>query len=745
MSPYSDQVVDERYNDRPVADADVYVWDMARATLIDLFDEAGQPIGNPLSTDAYGVFRFWAEDGVYSLEIIKAGLKNFRDKVIQVGEGIPLPDSVLLQLSAPSGASLVGFSHADDLPTFALLTILREGPAVVAHRFRKGSDPDDTLSLERALATGFPVYLQAGQGTGPAGEYHLSQPDVTGATSLIRRSHVRLFGDGLGKTIIRPHRTVGYALHGVSNSPDPANNYRNIRITDIGFLGWVVEEGFEEQTHLLALSGVSDVRIERCAFTGWRGDAVYIGQGNVAGLEIHNERVTIRDCVFDGVNNNNRNGVSIIDCDTSLIENCTFLRSSRAGDPNWTSGAYDVFSASAGPGMPGAIDFEPDANNARIRNVTVRGNSFIACSGNVASIGILIPEGIAHGNCRGFLIEGNYFRDSTVRGAEIFAQFRHLAADPLGADEPGHQIIIRANQGWGGGDNIGPIHLYCAKDVLVEGNSFADYGVGNLWGNSTGTFSNRIYNCTVRNNSFVRCARTAAGRLMNIVFGVDLLTFAGNTFDDCGDGSAFANIWNFNSQTSSYVSLLNNVVVSPTGKTANNVVVKEAGHTFTPATNRQQGNDFGGRVSFFEARQSDLAQGFVPVMEGGDTAGVGTYTRQYGEYVQSGDWVRGFVNVAVTGHTGVGVIELSVPIDPADMIGPDWVASVVVETSGAGAPGAGLQVIGQVHGFASTSLGNGAIRLYTFDPATGIKAPLNIQNVAYAIYANFAYRVQVTP
>lgn len=641
---------------------------------------------------------------------------------------------------------LIYTRQAADLPAFSLQTIFRDGPAVAAHYFRKPSDPDDTLSLKRALATGLPVYLQAGKGTGPNGEFYLDQNDPTGATSLINRNGIRIFGDSKNATIIRPKRASGYALHGTKNTNDPGNNYRGLYFHDLSFVGWVQEEGFQEHTHLLSLSGVTDVSIERCAFVGWRGDAIYFGQGNIGGQEIHNERVTIRDCYFDGVNNNNRNGVSFIDCDTSIIENCTFVRCARPGAPGWTPGtAYDKFTNTSGPGMPGAIDYEPDGNNAKIRNAIVRGCTFWGCSGNVATIGILITNAVPKANCRGFLFEGNFFRQNFVRGAEIFALFVRMAGDPLTPADVGHQVIIRNNQGWGGSDATGPIVLFCAKDVLVQGNRFEDYGAGNLWGYVDDTRSNRLYNCKVKDNQFVRCARTSGSRIINSVFGVDLVTFESNSFEDCGDGTGFAYVWDFNVGTSSYVSILGNTVTSPTGKTSTNAIIKEAAHTFTPGTNRIQGNNLGGKASFFLAAQSDLVQPYTPVVEGGGTVGAGTYTRQYGEYTQAGDWVQGFVNVAMSGHSGVGVIEVAVPIDPADLVGPDWPVSVVLETTGAGVPGAGKQVVGQVHGFASTTVGSGAIRLYTVDPSTGAKAPLNIQNVAYTINISFAYRAQAKP
>lgn len=656
---------------------------------------------------------------------------------------------------AGNGGPLVGLRQAVDLPPFALQLIFNE-VLVAAHYFRKPTDPDDTLSLQRALATGFTVRLAAGKGTGPNGEYYLTQQDATGATSLIRRNNVRIIGDGKTSTVVRPNRVSGYALHGTKNTPDPANNYRGITINDIGFVGWVDVDGFDEHTHLISLSGVTDVTIERCSFANFRGDAIYFGQGNIGGQEIHNERCTVKDCYFDGVTNNNRNAISFIDIDTSLVDNCTFVRCSRPGQagfvyPTLPGGGIDFpayyvqlaankLNPNWGPGMPGPIDFEPDANNARILNSTVRNCTFWGCSGNVGNIGVQIPPSIPEGNVRGLKFINNTFRQNFQKGgAEIHVHIVHALANPVDAAEPSNQILIAGNTGYAG--DQAPINVFCAKGVAITDNNFTDYSSGCILGYVPDSRSMNVYDLTLTRNRFTRCA-SGANRIALTIFGAENLTVEGNVFDDCGDGSAFANVIDFNVGTSKNVKIRNNVVVSPTGKTAFNAILKEVAHTFTPGTNQFVGNDLGGRRSFFEAQFSDAPMPYTPIIEGGNVPGAGTYTSQYGEYTQDGGWVQGYARVTASGHTGTGVIEVSVPVDPADLAGPDYPCEVVVLTSGAGVPGAGKQVVAQVHGFASVGGTPGAIRIYTYDPATGQRADLPLANVGYTIYVRFAYRAQ---
>ena len=67
----------------------------------------------------------------------------------------------------------------------------------------------------------------------------------------------------------------------------------------------------------------------------------------------------------------------------------------------------------------------------------------------------------------------------------------------------------------------------------------------------------------------------------------------GSAFVDCGDGSPNAYAISFGRAASEHVSLENVTITSPTGRTRA-AVVREWGHRFSPRTNRQGGNDFGG-------------------------------------------------------------------------------------------------------------------------------------------------------
>ncbi len=114
---------------------------------------------------------------------------------------------------------------------------------------------------------------------------------------------------------------------------------------------------------LLDISGASNVSVTRCNFTGFRGDGIYIGEVKIAGKELHNSNIKVSECIFDGINKDNRNGISIIDCDGLFIEKCTFRNCSRTD-------------------MPGAIDVEPNYRYNIVKNISIKGNRFENIGGN---------------------------------------------------------------------------------------------------------------------------------------------------------------------------------------------------------------------------------------------------------------------------------------------------------------------------------------------------------------------------
>jgi polygalacturonase len=181
--------------------------------------------------------------------------------------------------------------------------------AVSVLDFRSPRDADDSAAFQKAIATRRPVHVPASAGLGPNGVYLVD--DVT----LI--AGAQLFGDGIGRTILRPGGNQ--AVFHCDSGSDVARIV-GIHISNLTLEGWVVKRRFAEHRHLLHLNGVQEVLIENTEIKGFQGDGICLGSSRQAGITRHNRGIIIRNCVFDGVNNDNRNGISVIDGEQILIE-----------------------------------------------------------------------------------------------------------------------------------------------------------------------------------------------------------------------------------------------------------------------------------------------------------------------------------------------------------------------------------------------------------------------------------------
>ena len=215
---------------------------------------------------------------------------------------------------------------------------------------------NDTTAIQQA------INFQRDQGGGevyvPAGTYV--------AANLRLYSNITLLGDGPTVTILQHTGGNSYFLLSVNpgsgGTPNIADNQRNIIIRDLQLRGTVERDGFSQNRHLLVLSAISDALIENVHFIGMRGDGIYLASGDSANVERHNTDVVVRGCLFDGLINNNRAGISIIDGDKITIENNKFNRLTR-------------------PDMPAPINIEPNHNFFIARNITIHNNTFEKSNG----------------------------------------------------------------------------------------------------------------------------------------------------------------------------------------------------------------------------------------------------------------------------------------------------------------------------------------------------------------------------
>jgi hypothetical protein len=377
----------------------------------------------------------------------------------------------------------------------------------------------------------------------PAGTFQVA--------NVALRGGVALAGEGEA-SVLRQKAGAAFAFVCDSGSADPSANMRGIAIRNLQLRGGCDVEGFSEHSHLLSLNGVSDVMIERVLFRGFRGDGIYLGSGHTGGTERHNQRIVVRDCVFDGINRENRNGISVIDGDDVAIEKCRFLDMTR----------HD---------MPGAIDLEPDANAFHVvRNVRISGNAFRGIGGS-ATIALYVPKRLRLpvGN---IVVEDNVFEDTRETALALVQLF----APPLGA--PGQGIVVRGNRVQG--RNARAFDLRGVAGVDLRYNRFEGATQSAAIGHREPR--DAVRNIALHGNKFIGCGSEEGAAVS--VFSVSLLVFADNEWIDCGDGRADSCAVDFVEGASERVSFSGNRFASPSGKTKI-AIRREAAHRLDANSN----------------------------------------------------------------------------------------------------------------------------------------------------------------
>jgi len=305
---------------------------------------------------------------------------------------------------APSYAQPdIGNPQLSQSGTGAMLGISRDKPQEFVSVMVYGAKGDgvtaDAPAIQKALDATLNVYF-------PAGTY-----SVSGSLTL-RQGH-KLVGAGMMSVTLRqdskvtPSAGILYANSGKANS-----KLTGISVSDITLDGRVAVAGFDEHQHLASFNGVDGLTIERVRFLGYRGDGLYLGSGINGGEERHNTNIIIRESLFDGVNKDNRNGISIIDGDGVSIEKNVFVNSTRKD-------------------MPGPIDVEPDAHIFHVvRNISIAGNSFSNTGGTAGNICFYLISATFSTPPKNFSVLNNKLSDSTSNG--IFVAINSTVySDPM--------------------------------------------------------------------------------------------------------------------------------------------------------------------------------------------------------------------------------------------------------------------------------------------------------------------------
>lgn len=422
-----------------------------------------------------------------------------------------------------------------------------------------GADPtgesDSSAAFRRAIATSNSVFVPAG---------HFVIGDVT------LRSGLSLRGVGRRSELVQRHGSR-YGLWCDSGSPTINDNLLDISIRSLQLRGRCDVDGFSEHQHLLNLNGVTNCAVEGVSFTAFRGDAIYLGSSNRGATERHNRDVKILDCSFDGVNHQNRNAISVIDCDGLAIAGCRFERVAR-------------------PDMPGAIDLEPNANPFHVvRNVRITNNRFADIGGNVGVVSLVVPARMAAPS-EGILVSHN-----EIHGARR-AAFCLLQRGEVDKASRPRRLEISHNTVLAGADR--PFHIEGVHQTTIAGNRFVACYRSALVGYVPPALS--VTELTMIGNRFEQCGwqDTAGLRVHHLLGG----RFERNEWIDCGNGGPGAAAIELARGQSASLDFESNTFSAPLGLTRY-AIRRSAAHRSASVSGRFRGNriDSGMLNQFTEA------------------------------------------------------------------------------------------------------------------------------------------------
>lgn len=519
-----------------------------------------------LVTDINGYFEFYAADGRYNIGIAGVGIA---------------PYSITDVLLEDAQTKLSELSSVLD--------------------FYIAGESDNTGMFNRATAAARRVYA-------PAGNYTVANANFPANTEI--------FGDGEDVTIINQKSGAAYAFTCDSGSSNVANNITGLRLTNLQLRGTCDTDGFSEFHHLLSLNGVTDVKIRYCKFKGFQGDGFYLGSSNTGGQERHNTRVSLYSVTIDGINNQNRNGFSIIDCDGFDADRIYFANCTKTGEP-------------------GPIDAEPDAAYNIIRNIKIGRIQCYNCGG-AGAVNLNTTATALTNPVSGFEISDSYFDPSnSFSGAAIF-----LSTVEATATVADMGIVISRNRSKVVGEHFA---LRNISGLTMEDNVFMGGGISEIGASTVAALS--VKNAQLNNNRFMLTGDTT-GQLS--IGSVENLSLDGNTFkpsDTAGHIHSIVFYGNGVTTTSTNVTLTRNRFIKGASQTD---AVKTVGHTYnTPLVNIFEENIVDSGMANDFQHQGDVNW---PVVLTASTPGDLSveYSAQIGKIVKVGRRVTATFNVVTT-------------------------------------------------------------------------------------------------
>ncbi len=298
----------------------------------------------------------------------------------------------------------------------------------------------DNKALEVAMANtaaSLEIFLPENEGENADGSYNLFvspfvDPDAPNTPSRgnITRSNVRIYGNGKFRTIVRQSVLVDWPVFMAHVDPAPPSTVlTNIQIDNLSMIGNLITSppptplDYNENNCLIFVGGVNGFKVQLASFSEFEGDGIYMGSP-VQQFLVHNADLQLIDCLFDGVNNGNRNGISLIDCTGWMVKDTIFARCCNPNRPD-------------GLPTPGAIDVEPELAGSRVKNGVITGCSFLDIGGNAFAL----LNGIG-ADCSGLTI--SFCNMSALARSVLEVQgFNDVTASNLYADGMGFALVIK--------------------------------------------------------------------------------------------------------------------------------------------------------------------------------------------------------------------------------------------------------------------------------------------------------------
>lgn len=376
---------------------------------------------------------------------------------------------------------------------------------------------DDSLAFNSALKR---LGEKGGTLLVPTGKYLVGELKIESGTVLKGLGVPRpiLIKSAQAKNILDlTGEVIGGERHGV----------HNVTIESVTLRGRSVEDGFREHVHNVNAMGVKTLVIHNVTFEAFQGDGLYLGTGFSATEPVaHNSDVIVSNSEFSGVNSENRNGISIIDCDRCIIEHNSFNDLSRAD-------------------MPGPIDIEPNRLNETVQNIVIRNNTIKGTNG-AAAISIALRAGVFQQAPGHITLESNFVEHARI-GIRIVRSYTASTVGQRLAINIRHNILRGTGR---------PLLIDGSSGITVTNNVFSD-----------ATFSVEI-GCNSRSDisftgNLLERIGSESGNGIQLCGQLSSISFQGNTFIDMGAKTTDSSAIYFISGVMNGILIVDNTFSSP--------------------------------------------------------------------------------------------------------------------------------------------------------------------------------------